>query len=136
MVKLHKSDIRMTYECIRVTYGWHTSIHEWNTDNIRVHTSDIRMAYEYIRVTYEWHASIYEWHTITYKYIRVTYIWHTSTYDWHRNGTRVHIDKIRTHTSDIRITCTFIQVIYKSHTCDIRVHTIAIQMTCEWHKKY
>ena len=98
MVKPHKSDIRMTYEYIRVTYGWHTS--------------DIRMTYEYIRVTYRWHTSTYEWHTddirvhtsdirMTYEYIRVTYEWHT-------NSIRVHTIYIRmTHkllTNDLRMT--------------------------------
>ena len=57
MVKLHTSDIRMTYEYIWVTYGWHTSTYEWHTDDIRVHTNDIRMACKYIRVTYKWHAN-------------------------------------------------------------------------------
>ena len=35
------SDIQMTYDYIRVTYGWHT-------DDIRVHTTEIRMGYAYI----------------------------------------------------------------------------------------
>ena len=69
MVKPHTSDIRMIYEYIRVTYGWHTSTYERHTDDIRVHTSDIRLTYEYIRMTYGWH-----------EYIRLTYGWHTSTY--------------------------------------------------------
>ena len=38
-IRIHTSDIRMTYEYIPVTYGWH----------IRVHTSDIRM-------TCDWHT--------------------------------------------------------------------------------
>ena len=61
MVKPHTSDIRMTYEYIRVTYGWHTS--------------DIGMTYEYIQVTYGWHTSDIG---MTYKYIRKTYGWHMS----------------------------------------------------------
>ena len=52
MVKAHTSDIRMTYEYIPVTCGWHTSTYQWHTDDIRVHTS-----------TYRWHTSTYEWHT-------------------------------------------------------------------------
>ena len=83
MVKPHTSDIRMTYEHIRVTYGWHTSTYECHMDDIRVHMNDISMTYEYMRVTYGWHASTYEWHT--------------STYEWNTNDTRVY-------TSDIRVT--------------------------------
>ena len=75
------SNIRMTFECIRIT---------------RAHMSDIRMKYEYIRVTYEWHARA--WHTSTSKW-RLTYEWHTSgmrvqandiriTYEWHASGIR------------------------------------------------
>ena len=41
IVKLQTSDIRMTYEYIRITYEWHT-------DGIRVHTTNIRMGYAYI----------------------------------------------------------------------------------------
>ena len=52
MVKPHTSDIRMTYEHIRVTYGWHTSTYECHMDDIRVHMNDISMTYEYMRVTY------------------------------------------------------------------------------------
>ena len=89
MVKLHMSDIRMTCEHIRVTYGWHTS--------------DIQMAYEYIRVTYRWHATTYEWHRddtrlhtsdiqMTYEYMRVTYKLHANdmrvAYEWHANDIR------------------------------------------------
>ena len=117
MVKLHTSDIRMTYEYIRVTYGRHASAYEWHTDDIRVHTSDIRMTYEYIRVTYGWHTSTYEWHTddirvhtsgiqMTYEYIRVIYGWHTITYEWPTNN-------IRIHTSDIQMAC-------ECHANDIR----------------
>ena len=51
-IRVHTSDIRMTHEYIRVTYGWYTSTYEWHTDDIQVHTSDIRMAYE-------WHAGTY-----------------------------------------------------------------------------
>ena len=54
-IPVHTSDIRMTYEYIRVTYRWHTSdipLHtttcKWHTGDIRVHTADIRMAYAYI----------------------------------------------------------------------------------------
>ena len=57
MVKPHKSDIPMTYEYIRVTYGWYTSTCEWHMDDIQVHTSDVRMTYEYIQVTFGWHTS-------------------------------------------------------------------------------
>ena len=64
-IRVHTSDIWMTYEYIRVTYGLHTSTNEWHTDNIRVHTRDIRIIYEYIRVTYEWHG------------IRITFERHT-----------------------------------------------------------
>ena len=50
-IRLHTSDIRMTYEWhtddIRVTYGWYTSTYGWHTDNIRVHTSDIRMTWNH-----------------------------------------------------------------------------------------
>ena len=41
MVKPHTSDIRMTYEYIRVIYGWYTSTYEWH-QNV---------------MTYEWHSS-------------------------------------------------------------------------------
>ena len=72
-MRVHTSNIRIsyeyirvtygwhtsTYECIGVTYGWHTGTYEWNTDGIRVHTSDIWMTYGYIRLTYEWHMSSY-----------------------------------------------------------------------------
>ena len=66
MVKPHTSDIRMTFEYIRVTYGWHTRTnewwwhtrtYEWHTNDTWVHTSDMRMTYEYIRVTYGWHTN-------------------------------------------------------------------------------
>ena len=70
-ILVHMSDIRVTYEYSRVTYGWHTddirvhtsdirwhtSTYEWNADDIRVHTSDIRMIYQDIRVTYRWHTN-------------------------------------------------------------------------------
>ena len=82
-VKPHMSDIRMTYKCIRGTYGWHTSTYERHTDDIeslrvtygwhRVHTSDIRM-------TYEWHTNDIRVQTndiqMTYEYMQVTYRWH------------------------------------------------------------
>ena len=96
MVKPHTSATRMTYEDIRVTYGWHMSTYEWHTNDIRVHTSDIRMIYKYIRVTYGWHTRTYKWHTVdirvhtsdirmTYEYIRVTYEWYDirMTFEWH-----------------------------------------------------
>ena len=56
-IRVHTSDIEMTYEYIRVTYGWHTSTHEWHTDDIRVPTSDMRMTCEYIGMTYECHTN-------------------------------------------------------------------------------
>ena len=59
----HTIDIRITYEHILVTYGWHTSTYEWHTDDIQVHTSDIRMTYEYVWMSYEYIRVIYEWHT-------------------------------------------------------------------------
>ena len=70
-----------TYEHIRVTYGQHTSTHDWHTDEIQVHTntSDMGVTYEYIRVTNGWCTSQYEWHADD---IRVTYLWHASTYKW------------------------------------------------------
>ena len=43
-IRVHTSDIRVTYKYIRVTSGWHTSSYEWYTDDIRVHTSDMRIA--------------------------------------------------------------------------------------------
>ena len=49
MVKPHTSDTRMTYEYIRVTYGWHTSAYEWQKNDIRVCTSGIRMTHRYVR---------------------------------------------------------------------------------------
>ena len=104
-IQVHMSDLWMTYEYIRVIYGWHTSTYEWHTNDMRVHTSDIRMTYEYIRVIYGWHTSTYGRHTITYKNIRVTYRWHTSTYDWHTNDIRVHISKIKAHANDMPMTC-------------------------------
>ena len=92
-IRVHTSDIRMTYEYIRV----HTADTQVHTSDIRmtyeyilVHTSNIRMIYKYIRVTYGWHMS-------TYEYIWVTYGWHTSAYEW-------HTDDIHVHTSDIRMT--------------------------------
>ena len=75
-IQVHRSDIRMTCEYIRVTYGWHTS--------------DIRMTYEYIRVTYGWHTSTYEWHTGD---IRV-----------HTSDILVHKKDLAWHASDIRVT--------------------------------
>ena len=75
-IRVHTSDIQMTYEHIRVTCGWYASTYEWDTDDMQVHTSDIRVKYEYIPVTYGWHTDTYEWHT----------------------------DDIRVHTSDIRMT--------------------------------
>ena len=86
-IRTHTSDMWITYEYIRVTYGWHTSTYDWHTDDIQVNTSDIRM-------TYEWHTDEIQLHTsdirmtwvhtsdirITYEYIRVTYGWHTSTF--------------------------------------------------------
>ena len=71
-----------TYEDIRVTYGQHTSTHDWHTDEIQVHTntSDMGVTYEYIRVTNGWCTSQYEWHADD---IRVTCLWHASTYEWH-----------------------------------------------------
>ena len=57
-MRLHTSDIRMTCEYIRVTYGWHTSTYEWYKDDIRVHTSDIRMKYEWYTSTYDLDANL------------------------------------------------------------------------------
>ena len=45
-IRVHTSDIRMTYEHTQVTYECHTSTY-----------SDIRMTHEYIQVTYKWHAN-------------------------------------------------------------------------------
>ena len=76
-IRVHTSDIWMTYEYTGVTYGWHTSTYEWHTDDIRVHTSDIRMTYEYIWVKY----GCIRLHTsdigMTYQYIRMTSEWLT-----------------------------------------------------------
>ena len=96
MVKPHTSDIRVIYEYIWVTYGWHTSTYEWHawhtstyewhTNDIRVHTSDIPMAYKYIRVTCQYIWVTYGWYTSTYE-------WHTddmSTNEWYTNDIRVH----------------------------------------------
>ena len=83
VVKLQTSDIRVTYEYIRRTFGCHTSTYEWQRDDIRVHTSNIRMTYEYIRMSHGWH---YEWHTDD---LLVTSGWHTCTYEWHTNGIRI-----------------------------------------------
>ena len=81
MVKPQTSDIRMTYEYIRVTYGWHTSDVRMTDEYIGVHTNDI--------------LTIYEWHTsdirITYEIIRMTSEWHTSTYEWYTNDIRINI---------------------------------------------
>ena len=75
MVKLQTSEIRMTYEYIRVTYSWHTSTYEY-----------IRVTYQYIQGTYGWHTSTYEWHRDN--------IWiHTSD-----------IRTTYAHTNDIRVT--------------------------------
>ena len=82
----------MTYDYIRVTYGWHASTYEWHTGDIRVHTSDIRITYEYVQVTYGWHTSTYEWHKDDIRVhtsdIRMTYEWYTSTYDLDTNRVR------------------------------------------------
>ena len=90
----HTNDIRIHPSDIRVTYEWHTSTYEWHTD-------DIRVTHEHIQVTHGWHTSTYEWHTSD---IRVTYEWHTSTYEWHT----AHTNDVRViyewHTSDIRMT--------------------------------
>ena len=85
MVKPHTSDIRMTYEYIRVTCRWHASIYEWHTKEIRVHTSDIQVTYKYIRVAYRWHTTAHEWHKITQEYMWLTYEWHASTCEWYKN---------------------------------------------------
>ena len=69
MVKPQTSDIQVTYEYIRVTYGWHTSTYEWLKDDIRVHMSKIRMH----TITYEWHRDDIPVHTND---IRMTYGWH------------------------------------------------------------
>ena len=42
-IRVHASNIRMTYEYIRVTYGWYIS--------------EIRMTYEWYTSTYDWHAN-------------------------------------------------------------------------------
>ena len=86
MLKPQTSDKRMTYEHIRVRYGWHMSTYEWHTDDKWVHTSDIRITCEYIQVTYGWHTSDIR---MTHEYIRMTYRWHTSTYEGHANDIRV-----------------------------------------------
>ena len=97
-MQVRTSDIRMTSEYIRMTYGWHTN-------DIRVHTSGIWMAWEYIRVAYRWHTCTYGWRTITYKYIKVAYRWYTSIYDWQTNGIKVHIGKIQAHANNMRMIC-------------------------------
>ena len=40
-IRVHTSDTGMTYEYIRVTYGWHTVTYEWHTDDIQVHIDKI-----------------------------------------------------------------------------------------------
>ena len=45
------------------------------------------------------------------------------TYQW-------HMDDIKAHTSDIRMTYEYIRVTYEWHTSDIQVHPSDIQMTC------
>ena len=42
-IRVHTNDTQMTCEYIRVTYGWHTSIYDWHTNNIRI--------------TYEWNVN-------------------------------------------------------------------------------
>ena len=137
VAKLHTSDVQMTYEYIRVTYGWRMSIYEWHTDDKQVHTSDIPMTNKNIRVTYGWNTSACEWHTddiqghtsdirMTYKYIRVTYGCHTSIYEWHKND-------IRVHTSDIRMIYEYIWVTYRWHTSTYEWHTNDIWVTYQWH---
>ena len=128
--------MQMTYECMRVTCGRHTSTYKRYMDNIRVHTSDIRMTYEYIRVAYGWYTSTCEWHTdgirvytsniqMTYEFIRATYRWHTSKWKWHTDDIRVYTSDIPLHTST-----------YEGHTDDMRVHTSDISLhksTYKWH---
>ena len=45
-IRVHMSDIRMTYKYIQGIYGWHIIINNWYTDDNREHTSDIRLAYD------------------------------------------------------------------------------------------
>ena len=54
-IRMHASDIRLTYKYMRVTYGRHTS--------------DIWMTYKYIPVAYRWHASDIR---MAYEHIRDT----------------------------------------------------------------
>ena len=57
VIWVHTSDIRMTYEYIRVTYGWHTGTYEWHTDDIQIHTTDILMKYKWHTCTYDLHSN-------------------------------------------------------------------------------
>ena len=53
-IRVHTSDIGMTYKYIRMAYGWHTSYiwmtYEWHTD-------DIQVTYKYMWMTYECHTN-------------------------------------------------------------------------------
>ena len=145
-IRVHTSDIGMTYKYLRVTYGWHMSTYEWHTDDIREHTSDTWMTYEYIQVTYGRHTSTCAWHKesirvhksdirMKYVYIRVTYGWHTSTYEQrmddirvHKSDTPLHTRTYKWHTDDIQAHTTDIRMAYEY----IKVKHKRIQMTCEW----
>ena len=76
MVKPHTSDIRMTYEYIRVAYRRHTSRYEWHTNGVRVHTDDLQAYRSDIQMKYQWHESTYDWHTndmqIANEWLRMT----------------------------------------------------------------
>ena len=45
-IRVHTSDIWITYEYIQVTYGLNTSTYQSHTDGMQVHASDIWMTYE------------------------------------------------------------------------------------------
>ena len=68
---VHRSDKRVIYKHMQVTYGWHTSIYKLHPDDIRVHTDGIRL-------TYDWHTND---------------LW--VTYGWHTSGIQVHMNDIR-----------------------------------------
>ena len=95
-VRVHTSNIQMTYEYIRRSYDvliCTRSTYKWHTNDRRANTKGIRITYEYIRRTYEWHvdkirmscdymqmaSARYEWHTNDSGFsasIRMPYKWH------------------------------------------------------------
>ena len=117
VIRVHTSDIRMTYEHLRVIKTICQFAHKlcfFIFITIFTSISDcFSLFFPFFQVLEMYNSTWWLQYFLFYKNIRVTYGWYTSTYKW--------------HTNDIRIHASYIGMTYDTN--DIRI-------SCEWYKKY